>query len=240
MIVVVLSGAGGRMGQAIRELAEDDADLQIRPWGDADSGGDVLIDFSHPDRTAVCLDRAVAAGMPIVIGTTGIDERLQSSIRTAARSIPVCRSANFSLGVNLLIELVEQAARVLPATFDIEISELHHRWKADAPSGTALMLAQAAARGRGLDPSCARIRSDGGPREAGEIGIQVARGGDVAGEHVVRLLGDGERLELVHRAGNRSLFARGALLAARWLIGQPPGLYDMRDVIRDLHPTGRG
>ena len=149
-----------------------------------------------------------------------------------ANSIPICQAANFSIGINLLLELVERAAIGLPAAFNAEISEIHHRWKVDSPSGTALALGAAVAESRGLrHDTVARYQREG-RRAEDEIGYQSIRGGDVAGEHTVMFLGDGERLELTHKAADRTVFARGALHAARWLVGKPPGLYSMRDVLK--------
>lgn len=232
---ILLSGATGRVGQAIERLVAEQQDLEItgrassqRFFAAADRG-DVLIDFSRPSLTRASLDFAVEHGTPVVIGTTGLEDSLRAAIDRAAGRIAICQAANFSIGIQVLLELVAQAAAKLPPGFDIEIAETHHRWKVDAPSGTALALGRTAARARGLDSDGA-IRQDG-PRQAGAIGYQVARGGDVVGEHSVAFLGDGERLELSHRATDRTLFARGAVLAARWLIARPPGLYGMRDVL---------
>ncbi|MFU8876822.1 MAG: 4-hydroxy-tetrahydrodipicolinate reductase [Wenzhouxiangellaceae bacterium] len=234
---ILLSGATGRVGREIERLVRDDGDLEVSGRASSaeffasDARGDVLIDFSRPELTLRALEFAGGRGIPMVIGTTGIEAGLQRRIETASERIPVCQAANFSIGVNVLLDLVERAAAGLPPAFEIEISEVHHRWKVDAPSGTALALGHAAAAARGqAHEEVARVRDDGA-REPGEIGYQVVRGGDVPGEHTVWFLGDGERLELTHRAGDRAVFARGALHAARWLIDRPPGLYSMRDVL---------
>lgn len=234
---ILLSGATGKVGREIERLAGEDDALEVnarassREFFPNSASGDVVIDFSRPELCRRSLEFAVERRVPMVIGTTGIDDELQRRIDIAAEKIPVCQAANFSLGVNLLLDLVARAAVGLPPGFDIEVSELHHRWKVDAPSGTALALGRAAAAARGLDHDrVARVRGDG-VRAAGEIGYQVARGGDVPGEHTVCFFGDGERLEFTHRATDRAIFARGALHAARWLVGQPPGLYSMRDVL---------
>ncbi|PKL95619.1 MAG: 4-hydroxy-tetrahydrodipicolinate reductase [Gammaproteobacteria bacterium HGW-Gammaproteobacteria-8] len=238
MLSILLSGAGGRVGGEIRQLVDADPGLQIvgiagrERWFAGETDADVLIDFSRPDSTARCVEFALQQRLPLVIGTTGLPPELQQGIDAAAERIPICQAANFSIGVNFLLELVERAAAGLPDSFDIEISEIHHRWKVDAPSGTALALGRAAAAARGQDHDrVASIRSDGA-RAAGQIGYQVSRGGDVIGEHSVMFLGEGERLELTHRASDRAIFARGALHAARWLLDRPPGLYSMRDVLR--------
>jgi 4-hydroxy-tetrahydrodipicolinate reductase len=173
--------------------------------------------------------------VPILIGTTGLDDSADRRISEASRQIAVLRAANTSLGVALLAELTERAARVLGQDWDIEIAETHHRTKADAPSGTALMLGEAAARGRGTELKPERGRDGTGlKRAAGAIGFASLRGGTAAGDHDVLFLGPDERLILSHRAENRMIFARGALAAARFLVGKPVGLYSMRDVIDAL------
>lgn len=236
---ILLSGASGKVGREIECLVGDDRAFAIAgrastaAFFEAGVSADVLIDFSRPELTTRCLMFALEHRVPLVIGTTGLAAELQQRIEVAAQRIPICQAANFSIGVNVLLDLVERAATGLPDSFDIEISETHHRWKLDAPSGTALALGRAAAKVRDQDHDrIASIRADG-ERSAGQIGYQVCRGGDVAGEHSVLLLGDGERLELTHRATDRAIFARGALHAARWLQGQPPGLYSMRDVLAE-------
>ena len=174
-------------------------------------------------------------GIPILIGTTGLDATADERIAAAAKEVAVLRSANTSLGVNLLADLVERAAHVLGPEWDIEIAEAHHRNKTDAPSGTALMLGEAAARGRGVALKAERGRDGTGlKREEGSIGFASLRGGTAAGDHDVLFLGTNERLILSHRAENRMIFARGALAAARFLIGKPAGVYSMRDVIGAL------
>jgi 4-hydroxy-tetrahydrodipicolinate reductase len=226
-IRISLIAPNGRMGQAIAAAAAEDPGFAI----DQDHG-DVLVDFSAPDALQASLDRAVSAGVPIVIGTTGLDELADQRIATAAKKVAVLRAANTSLGVALLAELVERAARVLGPDWDIEIAETHHRMKVDAPSGTALLLGEAAARGRGTPLSAERGRDGTGlQRTRGSIGFASLRGGTVAGDHDVLFLGPDERLILSHRAESRMIFARGALAAARFLVGKPAGLYSMRDVI---------
>jgi 4-hydroxy-tetrahydrodipicolinate reductase len=196
---------------------------------------DVVIEFSAPDATAAHVALAAACGAGHVIGTTGLSEAQEQAIRAAARRTAIMRAANMSLGVNLLIDLTERVARALgPEAFDIEVLEMHHRHKVDAPSGTALALGRAAARGRGVDLTGVADRGrDGltGARKTGAIGFAALRGGDVVGDHVVIFAGTGERIELAHRATDRRIYAQGAVTAARWLDGRPPGLYGMTDVL---------
>jgi 4-hydroxy-tetrahydrodipicolinate reductase len=225
---LALFAPDGRMGRAIADAAAADPGFAI----DNDHG-DVLVDFSSPAALGQSLDRALAAGIPILVGTTGLDDLADRRIAAAAEQVAVLHAANTSLGVALLADLVERAARVLgPDAWDIEIVEAHHRHKADAPSGTALHLGDAARRGRGGTAAEERGRDGTGlKREAGALGFSAIRGGTVAGDHDVMFLGPGERLILSHRAESRAIFAAGALAAARFLHGKPPGLYSMRDVI---------
>jgi 4-hydroxy-tetrahydrodipicolinate reductase len=226
-IRISLFAPNGRMGQAIAAAAADDESITLDQ-----EHGDVLVDFSTPEALESSLDRAVSASIPIVIGTTGLGEDADRRVANAAQTIAVLRAANTSLGIALLAELVERAATVLGPEWDIEIGETHHRMKADAPSGTALMLGEAAARGRGAPLDAERGRNGTGlRRRSGAIGFASLRGGSVAGDHDVMFLGDDERLILSHRAENRMIFARGAIAAARFLVGKPAGHYTMRDVI---------
>jgi 4-hydroxy-tetrahydrodipicolinate reductase len=229
-IRISLIAPNGRMGQALAAAVAEDAGFEL----DQDRG-DVLVDFSAPGALPASLDRAVSAGVPILIGTTGLDDFADRRIAEAAKHVAVLRAPNTSLGVALLSELVERAARVLGTDWDIEVAETHHRMKADAPSGTALMLGEAAAAGRGSALEAERGRDGTGlKRESGAIGFASLRGGTVAGDHDVHFLGPDERLVLSHRAENRTIFARGALAAARFLADKPAGLYSMRDVIGSL------
>jgi 4-hydroxy-tetrahydrodipicolinate reductase len=229
-IRISLFAPSGRMGQAIAAAVAEDSDFAL----DEDHG-DVLVDFSAPAALEASLGRAVSAGIPVLIGTTGLASDADRMIADASKSIAVLRAANTSLGVALLAELVERAAHVLGPEWDIEISETHHRMKTDAPSGTALLLGEAAARGRSTDLKAERGRDGTGlKREAGAIGFASLRGGTVVGEHDVLFLGAEERLILSHRAESRMIFARGALVAARFLVGKAAGLYSMRDVIGAL------
>jgi 4-hydroxy-tetrahydrodipicolinate reductase len=199
------------------------------------AAADVVIDFSGPQATGANLAACRAARKPLLVGTTGFAAQVtEAQLEAAAREIPLLIAPNTSLGVALLTELVRTAARALAADFDIEIIEAHHRMKRDAPSGTALALAQAAGEGRGLAPAQALSGGSGariGPRREGEIGLAVVRGGDIVGEHTVLFAGPGEELRLSHRAADRAIFARGALRAALWLLGRPPGRYSMTDII---------
>ena len=229
---LALVAPNGRMGRAIAAAVAEDSSFAL----DQDHG-DILIDFSAPDALATTLSRAVSAGIPVLVGTTGLDELASQRLDEAAQAIPVLRAANTSLGVALLSELTERAARVLGPSWDIEIVEMHHRNKADAPSGTALALGEAAARGRGvsLADTMEQGRSGTGLRRSEEaIGFASLRGGTVAGDHDVIFAGPQERIILSHRAEDRMVFARGALAGARFLHGQRAGLYTMRDVVGNL------
>jgi 4-hydroxy-tetrahydrodipicolinate reductase len=229
-IRISLFAPNGRMGQAIARAVADDPGFAID-----DDKGQVLVDFSAPDALPDSLDRAISAGIPILIGTTGLDESADDRIAKASRQIAVLRAPNTSLGIAVLAQLVERAARLLGPDWDIEIAETHHRMKADAPSGTAWLLAHAAARGRGTDIHAEVSRSGTGlKRERGSIGFASLRGGSVAGEHDVMFLGENERVILSHKAENRLIFARGALAGARFLVGRPAGVYSMRDVLDAL------
>lgn len=195
---------------------------------------DVVIDFTHPTVTLKNLEICRQAGKAMVIGTTGFSAEEKQQLADAAREIPIVFAANFSVGVNLCLKLLDTAARVLGDEVDIEIIEAHHRHKVDAPSGTALLLGQAAAEGRGVDLAAVSERGrDGitGARAAGHIGFASLRGGSVAGDHHVYFAGDSERIELGHRAESRAIFAQGAIRAAEWLIGKPAGRYRMTDVL---------
>ena len=226
-IRISLFAPNGRMGQAIAAAAAEDPGFAID-----EEHGDVLVDFSAPSALQASLDRAVTAGIPILVGTTGLDDFASRRLATAAEEIAVLSAPNTSIGVALLSDLVERAARVLGPDWDIEILEMHHRLKADAPSGTALALGDAAAHGRKTKMKAERGRDGTNlKREEGAIGFASLRGGTVAGEHDVVFAGLQERLILSHRAENRMIFARGALAAVRFLVGKPAGFYSMRDVV---------
>lgn len=253
-----IMGATGRMGSSLLENGAKVEGIQIRtalvrpsyqggatlgPQSIVVSRGldelssdtlDVVIDFSSPEG---CLEAARFCrreGLAFVSGTTGLTPQDEDELRAISREIPVLLAANFSIGVNLLSHLVERAAQGFGDSVDIEIFEAHHRRKVDAPSGTALMLGKAAARGRDVElDDVATWSREGhtGPRASDSIGFQVLRGGDIVGEHTIYFCVDGERLELTHRATDRGIFARGALQAARWLAGRRPGRYEMSDVL---------
>jgi 4-hydroxy-tetrahydrodipicolinate reductase len=245
------------MGRAVLALAAARTDVQItsalvRPGSPAEGAevapgviatgdaaaalarADVYIDFATPQATADVAIAALARGCAAVVGTTGLGDRAHAALEVLSKRAPVLWAPNFSPGVNLLLDLAERAARALGPEFDLEIVEIHHRKKRDAPSGTALALGEALARGRadagGLAQRLGRA-GDTGPRAAGELGIAAVRGGDVIGEHTAYFLGDHERIELTHRAATRDVFAAGALRAAVWLAGKPAGRYRMRDVL---------
>jgi 4-hydroxy-tetrahydrodipicolinate reductase len=195
---------------------------------------DAVIDFTVPAATVDIAGLAANARIVHVIGTTGLGESDEAAIKAAARHATVIKAGNMSLGVNLLTAITRRIAEALDADFDIEIVEMHHRQKVDAPSGTALMLGAAAAEGRGVDLKAASVRSrDGhtGPRPRGDIGFATLRGGTVVGDHTVVFAGEGERIEITHRAQDRSIFARGAVKAALWGQGKGPGLFNMSDVL---------
>lgn len=189
---------------------------------------DCVIDFTTPEGTKSLLDAAVKTNTALIIGTTGLDQVMENAIAGAAKKIPIVYAANMSVGVNLLLALVEQAAARLGPQWDIEIFESHHKNKIDAPSGTALALGKSAQKGRNGGEF---VTDRTGKRVEGTIGYAVSRGGDVVGEHMVTFYGMGERIELGHKASDRSLFARGALQAAQWLDAQPAGFYSMRNVL---------
>jgi len=195
---------------------------------------EVVIDFSTPAASAAHAGIAAQTKTALVIGTTGLDKGQNAALAEAAKTAAILWAPNMSLGVNLLLGLVEQVARSLAEDYDIEILEMHHRHKVDAPSGTALALGRAAAKGRGidLDAHSQRVR-DGivGPRKSGEIGFATLRGGDVVGDHTVMFAAEGERIELTHKAQSRAVFSKGAIRAALWAQGRQPGLYSMFDVL---------
>jgi 4-hydroxy-tetrahydrodipicolinate reductase len=260
---VVIAGCSGRMGHALLESVFADAELVLhgaldradnphlgRDAGEqfgklsgvkvtADVGAalksaDVLVDFTRPEASMQYLDACQKANVSMVIGTTGFSVEQKSAIEAASKNIPIVFAPNMSVGVTLLINLVEQAARVLKDGYDIEVVEMHHRHKVDAPSGTALRLGEAAAHGIGQDlKDCAIYTREGvtGEREAGKIGFATLRGGDVVGDHTVMFAGIGERVEITHKASSRATFAIGALRAAKFLAQKQSGQFDMQDVL---------
>jgi 4-hydroxy-tetrahydrodipicolinate reductase len=243
------------MGRAVAAAVAEDPALSLAarferdgvtgegviPREQALAAADVVIDFTTAAASAALAQACANRGGPaLVMGSTGFSDEELRQIAEAGRRIAIVRAGNFSLGVNMLMGLVRQAAAALPAdAYDIEVFEAHHRRKVDAPSGTALMLGEAAADGRGVSLSnAARRTRDGltGPRPDGEIGFSVLRGGGIVGEHSVTFAAEDEILTLSHSARDRSLFARGALAAARWVAGRPPGEYDMQDVLGFSRP----
>jgi len=240
MTKIGIIGSKGRMGQAIADaIADAGQNLaggidQGEGPGNLVAASDVLVDFSAPAALEATLDACIAAGKPIVIGTTGLEERHHYLIDNAAQDIAVLQTGNTSLGVNMLGFLVREAAKRLGEDWDIEIAEMHHRHKVDAPSGTALLLGEAAAAGRGIDLTSNSERGrDGitGTRKKGAIGFASLRGGSVAGDHSAIFASEGESITLSHRAEERGIFARGAVKAALWLKEQKVGRYDMKGVL---------
>jgi 4-hydroxy-tetrahydrodipicolinate reductase len=257
VIRLCVLGPSGRMGAAVIAAAAGHPELTVTaavdrpgapgigataPGADAVvttdlaaglAAADVYVDFTSSAATATAARAAADAGTAAVIGTTGLTAAADAAIAALARVAPVVVAANFSLGVNLLLGLVRTAARAVP-DWDAEITEIHHGAKRDAPSGTALALARALAAGREVDYDAVKRHGrdgDVGPRPPGEIGVSAVRGGDVVGEHTAYFFGTGERIELTHRATNRAIFAQGAVRAAAWASGRPPGRYDMLDVL---------
>lgn len=264
MIKVIVTGAGGRMGARLVSLIKESSDLQLvgaierkgHPAVGSDAGevagcvrtgvvvtdnlaalaerADVLIDFTAPDATLMHLAIMAASRKAMVIGTTGLSANQIVELQKTAKSIPCVFSPNMSVGINVVLKVLAEMARAFGEDYDIEVTEAHHRLKKDAPSGTALKIAQvlADATGRDLDQVAAYGRKGMiGERKRGEIGIQVIRAGDIVGDHTVLFGGSGERIEVTHRAQSRDTFARGALRAAQWVVTRPPGLYDMHDVL---------
>ena len=237
---IAIVGAAGRMGRKLVELASSEglevvAKIDVAEGFDREwpAGTEGVIDFSFHACVPAFAAKAAAEGIPYVIGTTGLTDEEQSAVDALAAKIPVVQSGNYSLGVNLLVQLVREAAQVLDERYDVEVVEMHHRHKKDAPSGTALMLAKAAAAGRGRDDGAFTFGREGetGERPAGEIAIHALRGGSVVGDHTVMFAGELERVEIVHRAQDRAAFAAGALKALKWAAGRAPGKYTMRDVL---------
>lgn len=237
---LLVLGSAGRMGRAVIEAAAGRNRLRVVAAVDRDDdvvagvdACDVYIDFSTPDATRVAAQAAAQRRKAAVIGTTGLTAVDERAVADLTRVAPVVVAANFSLGVNLVLGLARQAAAAL-AEWDAEVVEAHHNKKRDAPSGTALAIARSIAAGRGVDYDAVKRHArdgDVGPRPPGEIGVATVRGGDVVGEHVAYFFGDGERVEIAHRATSRAIFAVGALRAAEWVVGKAPGRYSMLDVL---------
>ncbi|MEO1267861.1 MAG: 4-hydroxy-tetrahydrodipicolinate reductase [Myxococcota bacterium] len=257
---IVVLGAGGRMGQEIIDVGRREETITIQgaieaaqhpQVGKAVSpdlpnlaitddlaaaleGADVLIDFTRPEATIPSLAAAARAGVAAVIGTTGMSAADRKAIAHYAEDIPIVYSPNMSVGINVMLWLLRIAVDTLGDDYDVEILEAHHRHKVDAPSGTALRLAEVVCDAKGWNMNdTLRFARQGhtGPRQDNAIGVQVIRGGDVAGDHTAFFLGEGERLEITHRASSRRVFARGALRAASWVAGRAPGLYGMAEVL---------
>jgi len=236
---ILLHGARGRMGRMIAGIAPElgisigasvDVDDDLASGLDA---CDVIVDFSVPAVTRPLLELAVGWKKPVVIGTTGHDPAEKKALLELASKVPCVWAGNFSEGVNLLFALVRRAARTLGPEYDAEVVEMHHRFKKDAPSGTAARLLEIILEERKLGPEALRHGRSGitGARSEAEVGVHSLRGGDVVGDHTVVFAALGERLELTHKASDRAIFARGALRAAQWVLRQPPGVYDMQDVL---------
>jgi 4-hydroxy-tetrahydrodipicolinate reductase len=236
---LLLHGSRGRMGQAVAAAA---GGMGLRIGAAIDAGDraaafidacDVIVDFSVPAATAALLELAVDRRKPIVIGTTGHSPAEKKRLLPRAARVPCVWTSNFSVGVNLLFHLTQQAAHVLDASYDAELVEMHHRYKKDAPSGTAARLLEIILQERKLSAAALRYGRKGltAERSPDEVGVHSLRGGDVVGDHTVIFAAPGERLELTHKASDRAIFARGALLAAQWVVSRPPGVYDMQDVL---------
>jgi 4-hydroxy-tetrahydrodipicolinate reductase len=243
MIKIIITGAKGRMGQTLLSCASHFSELQVAASIDLGddlkqfiAGGDVVIDFSFHDATAPLAEVCALHRKPLIIGTTGHSPNEQAAIVKLTSSIPIVWASNYSTGVNALFWLARKAAEILGPGFDLEVVEMHHRLKKDAPSGTAATLAQILGEVRQQQLGEKIQQKHGragitGERTAAEIGVHSLRGGDVVGDHTVVLAGQGERLELTHKASSRETFANGALRAALWVAKQTPGLYDMQDVL---------
>jgi 4-hydroxy-tetrahydrodipicolinate reductase len=237
-LVAAIEHAGhAALGKDAGLLAGSSQSLGIEVSADLARGlerAQVVIDFSIPDGAAALFEQCARARVPVVTGTTGLPKEAKQALERLASVVPVVSAPNFSVGVNLMLWLVEQAVKLAGSEFDIEIVEMHHKRKVDAPSGTALRIAEVAARARGVD--LADVVSHGrsgqvGARPRGEIGLHALRGGDVVGDHTLVLAGPGEQIELSHRAHSREIFARGAVRAAHFVVGRTPGLYGMADVL---------
>ena len=236
---ILLNGARGRMGQAIASAAKDmnATIVAATDAGDDPSvhldGAEVIIDFSSHHATRSLLELAVARGKPIVIGTTGHNATDKAALLQLAAKVPCVWAGNFSVGVNLLFAMTRRATAILGVDYDTEVVEMHHRFKKDAPSGTAARLLEIILEERKLDSTALRHGRSGitGERQASEVGVHALRGGDVIGDHTVIYAALGERIELTHKASDRAIFARGAIRAAHWVKDQKPGVYDMQDVL---------
>ncbi|HUR60700.1 MAG TPA: 4-hydroxy-tetrahydrodipicolinate reductase [Opitutaceae bacterium] len=236
---ILINGAKGRMGHAVADAAKE---AGIAVAGAVDLGDeigaplakcDVVIDFSAHSATRAMLEAAVAQQKPVVLGTTGHGASEKKALLALAAKVPCVWAGNFSVGVNLLFALTRRATAILGADYDTEVIEMHHRFKKDAPSGTAARLLEIILEERKLAANAVRNGREGitGERQPGEVGMHALRGGDVVGDHTVIYAALGERVELTHKASDRGIFARGALRAAKWVVSQKPGVYDMQDVL---------
>lgn len=248
MTKILICGIGGKMGENFIKLTDGDEQAEIicgvdlhahdigvpvyKSFGEVKEKPDVIIDFSSPAALKAELDWAVKNGVPAVLAVTGYTNEQLEFIDECAEKIAIFKTANFSLGVNLLVKLVNEAAKILGESFDIEITEKHHRYKSDAPSGTALMLAESANSAFGDKKPYVKGRDGICGKRGDEIGIHAVRGGTIVGEHEVMFAGDDEIITLTHSARSRSVFAAGAIKAAKWLVGKPHGRYDMQDLIK--------
>ena len=236
---ILINGAKGRMGAALADAAKEmglTVGAAVDVGDDIGAGlahSDVIVDFSSHGATKALLELAIARGKPVVIGTTGHSAAEKKELLVLAARVPCVWAGNFSVGVNLLFALTRRAASVLGSDYDAEVIEMQHRFKKDAPSGTAARLLEIILEERKLDAKALRHGRQGitGARTPTEVGIHALRGGDVVGDHTVMFAALGERIELTHRASDRAVFARGALRAAQWVVTQPPGVYDMQDVL---------
>ncbi len=237
--IVLINGSKGRMGQALASAAKE---MNLTVGAAVDAGDDlaaaaarcdVIVDFSSHKATQAVLELAIAQKKAVVIGTTGHPAEEKKHLLTLAARVPCVWAGNFSVGVNLLFALTRRAAGILGSDYDAEVIEMHHRFKKDAPSGTAARLLEIILEERKLNASALRHGREGitGERTSTEVGIHALRGGDVVGDHTVLFAALGERVELTHKASDRGIFARGALRAAQWVVTQPPGVYDMQDVL---------
>jgi 4-hydroxy-tetrahydrodipicolinate reductase len=238
-LTILINGAKGRMGQAVASAAKE---MRIDVGGAVDVGDDigaalakceVVVDFSSHAATRSLLELAVAQRKPVVLGTTGHSAEEKKQLLALAANVPCVWAGNFSVGVNLLFALTRRASAILGSDYDAEVIEMHHRFKKDSPSGTAARLLEIILEERKLDAAALRHGREGitGERQPTEVGVHSLRGGDVVGDHTVMFAALGERLELTHKASDRGIFARGALRAAQWVVGQKPGVYDMQDVL---------
>ncbi len=258
---IIVAGARGRMGSAITELARQDREISLRAVLEhpqrlqeleylecakeqdvekvvSESAGAVIIDFTAPDVTMQNLQAAEAKGNPLVIGTTGFSQQQQEELNQAARHLPIFMAPNMGVGINVLLQFLPKLAELLGPDYDVEISEIHHKYKKDAPSGTAVRLGQVLGQSKGWEEEdFLRYSREGiiGERPKKEIGVQTLRGGDVVGEHTVHFFGPGERIDVTHRVHSRNTFAQGAIRAAKWIRSKNPGkIYSMSDLFADI------